>query len=109
LNQRPHPDRKGPAWVGRWQPAWVEVDVRRVWGRRRSGSRGQGDGVAEGLELADVGAGLAVGVDAAGVVVGAQVVEAGGGSASRCQTITRMDRAMATRALSLPMRRTRRR
>src|SRR5215203_2796079 len=72
-------DRKRPAWVGRWQPASVEVDVRRVWGRRRSGSRGQGDGVAEGLELADVGAGLAVLVDAAGVVVGAQVLEADGG------------------------------
>jgi hypothetical protein len=39
----------------------------------------QGDGVAEGLELADQAAGLAAGVDAAGVVVGAQVAEAGGG------------------------------
>jgi hypothetical protein len=32
LNLRLHPDRKRPAWVGRWQPAWVEMDVRRVWG-----------------------------------------------------------------------------
>jgi hypothetical protein len=39
----------------------------------------QGDGVAEGLELTDQAAGLAAGVDAAGVVVGAQVAEAGGG------------------------------
>src|SRR5215213_831355 len=44
-----------------------------------SGGRLQGDLVAERLELADEVAGLAGGVDAAGVVVGAQVVEAGGG------------------------------
>jgi hypothetical protein len=36
--------------------------------------------VAERLELVDEVAGLAVVVDAAGVVVGAEVVEAGGGS-----------------------------
>src|SRR6266705_116475 len=53
--------------------------MRRGCGRRRSGGRGQGDVVAERLELADVVAGLAVVVDAAGVVVGAEVVEAGGG------------------------------
>jgi hypothetical protein len=28
LNLGPHPDRKRPPWVGRWQPASVEVDVR---------------------------------------------------------------------------------
>jgi hypothetical protein len=41
LNLRLHPDRKRPPWVGRWQPASVEVDVRRVWGPasvRRPGS-----------------------------------------------------------------------
>src|SRR5215207_4383542 len=43
-----------------------------------SGGRLQGDPVAEGLELAYEVAGLAALVDAAGVVVGAQVVEAGG-------------------------------
>jgi hypothetical protein len=50
-----------------------------VWGRRRSGGRGQGDAVAQRLELANVVAGLAVLVDAAAVVVRAEVVEAGGG------------------------------
>src|SRR5215218_2623645 len=44
-----------------------------------SGGRLQGDLVAERLELADEVAGLAALVDAAGVVVGAQIVEAGGG------------------------------
>src|SRR5512142_1812860 len=44
-----------------------------------SGGLGEGDGVAEGFELADVVAGLAVVVDAAGVVAGAEVVVAGGG------------------------------
>src|SRR5215207_8113044 len=44
-----------------------------------SGGRLQGDLVAERLELADEVAGLAALVDAAGVVAGAQVVEAGGG------------------------------
>jgi hypothetical protein len=69
----------------------------------------QGELVAEGLELADEVAGLGGGVDAAGVVVGAQVTEAGGGVGEQGQTIIRTERAMATRALSLPMRRTRRR
>jgi hypothetical protein len=40
---------------------------------------GEGDGVAEGLELADVAAGFLVFVGAAGVVTGAEVVIAGGG------------------------------
>src|SRR5579859_2262295 len=44
-----------------------------------SGCLGEGDGVAEGFELADVVAGLALLVDAAGVVTGAEVVVAGGG------------------------------
>src|SRR6266516_7071214 len=46
---------------------------------RGSGGGGEGDGVAECFELADVVAGLAASVDAAGVVAGAQVGEAGGG------------------------------
>ena len=41
--------------------------------------RGEGDGVAECFELADEVAGFLVGVDAAGVVAGAEVVVAGGG------------------------------
>ena len=61
------------------------------------------------LKLVDEVAGLAAHVDAAGVVVGAEVLEAAVGSASRCQTITRIERATATRALRLPMRRTSRR
>ena len=40
---------------------------------------GEGDCVAECFELADVVAGLAFGVGAAGVVAGAEVVVAGGG------------------------------
>ena len=44
-----------------------------------SGGRGQGDGEPKCLKLADVGAGLAVGVDAAGVEVTAEVVIASGG------------------------------
>src|SRR5512142_2921408 len=44
-----------------------------------SGGLGEGDGVAEGFELADVVAGLAVLVDPAGAVAGAEVVVAGGG------------------------------
>ena len=43
---------------------------------------GEGDVVAEGLELADVAACAAFGVDAASVVVRAEVVVAGVGSAS---------------------------
>ena len=39
---------------------------------------GEGDGESERFELADVAAGLLVLIDAAGVVAGAQVVEAGG-------------------------------
>src|SRR5215471_8159616 len=43
-----------------------------------SGGRGEGDGVAEGFELADVAAGLAVLVDSAGVPGGAEGTEPGG-------------------------------
>ena len=46
---------------------------------KRSGGWAQGDGEAEGLELADVVEGLAVLVDAGRVVVAAEVVEARGG------------------------------
>jgi hypothetical protein len=41
--------------------------------------RGEGDGEPEGFELADVAAGLAAGVDAAGLIARAEVVVAGGG------------------------------
>jgi hypothetical protein len=43
------------------------------------GGLGDGDGAAEGLELADVVADFALLVDAAGVVAAAEVVVAGGG------------------------------
>jgi len=49
--------------------------VRLVFGWR-SGRGGEGDGVAERFELSDVVAGAAFGVDAPGVVVGAEVVVA---------------------------------
>src|SRR6266496_1293660 len=48
-----------------------------TWGRYGSGGRGDGDGQAERLELADVVADLLVLVGAAGVVVGAEVGIAG--------------------------------
>ena len=44
-----------------------------------SGGVGEGDGVAQCLELSDVAAGLAVLIDAAGVVAGAELAEPGGG------------------------------
>ena len=80
-----------------------------VVGPFSGGGLGQGDGEAERLELADMTAGLAVGVGPAGVMAGAELAEAAAGPASRCQTITRMERATATRARSLPRRRTTRR
>ena len=49
-----------------------------VWLRGCSGGSGgrfEGDGVAEGFELADVVAFLGVGIGVGGVVVGAEVVE----------------------------------
>ena len=44
-----------------------------------SGGRGQGDGEPECLQLADVVAGLAIGVGAVGIEVRAQVMEPCGG------------------------------
>jgi hypothetical protein len=44
-----------------------------------SGCGSEGHGEPECFELADVVAGLAVGVGAAGVVAGAEIAEAGGG------------------------------
>src|ERR671919_152405 len=57
--------------TGDGEGGWARFD--------RSGSWFEGDLVAERLELVHEAAGLAVAVDAAGVVVGAQVVEASGG------------------------------
>jgi hypothetical protein len=62
----------------------------------------EGDGVAEGFELADVVALAAFGVDAGGVEPRAEVVEAASGSDSRCQAMTRMERPVATMASSEP-------
>ena len=55
-------------------------EPRRWW---PSGGVGDGEGVAEGLELADEVSGLAVGIDATGVVVGAEVDGAGVGVVER--------------------------
>ncbi len=65
--------------------------------------------MTERLELMDNVAGLAVVVHAGGVEVGAEVVESGGGVGEEVPDDARMDRATATRALSLPRRLTRRR
>jgi hypothetical protein len=76
----------------------------------RLGSGGlEGDLVAERLELADVVALGAIGVVAGVVEAGAEVVEAGVGSASSCQTMTRMERPTATMARLVPRRRAMRR
>jgi hypothetical protein len=64
----------------------------------------EGDCVAEGFELADVVAFLAVWADAGVVEVRAQVVEVVSGSASRCQMLMRMERPTATIARFLPRR-----
>ena len=69
----------------------------------------EGDSVAHGGELGDVVAHPAFGGDADGVVVGSEVWKRAVGSLSRFQTMTRMERATATRALSLPRRLTMRR
>ena len=63
--------------------------------RAGSGSGLEADLVAEGLELVEVGAFLALGIDPLVIEVGSQVVVAGGGSDSRCQMITRMERPIA--------------
>jgi hypothetical protein len=78
------------------RPAWA---VRCV-----SGGLGEGDGEAERFELADVAAGSLALVEFVVVVAGAELLVSGGGSASRFQTITRMERATATSALALPRR-----
>ena len=88
--------------------------VVQVWSRgcnlyACSGGGFEGDPVVEGLELADVVAPGTFGAEVVVVEVAAEVVEAGRGSDSRCQMMTRMDRATATRALSLPMRLAKRR
>jgi len=75
----------------------------------RSGGVGEGDGEPERFELADVVAGFFVFAGAAGVIAGAEFAEVAVWLVSRCQMMTRMVRAMATRALSLPRRRTIRR
>ena len=74
-----------------------------------SGDGFEGDAVAQGGELRDVATGSAFDVDAGRVVVGAEVVERAVGSLSRFQMMNRIDRATATRALSLPRRLTMRR
>jgi hypothetical protein len=61
------------------------------------------------LELADVVALGGLGVDAGVVEAGTEVVIAGLGSASRCQTMTRMERPTATMAFLVPRRRAMRR
>jgi hypothetical protein len=70
---------------------------------------GTGDGEPERLELADVVAGLAVFVGPAGVIADAEFAEAGGPAGEQVPDDDQMVRAMATRALSLPRRRTIRR
>jgi hypothetical protein len=59
--------------------------------------------------LADVVASLGEGVDVVVVVIGAELEEAGSGSAWRCQMITSMERPTATMAFFLPRRRAMRR
>jgi hypothetical protein len=69
----------------------------------------EGDLVAERFELADVVALAAISVATGVVEARAKVVEAAVGSASRCQTITRMERPTATMAFLVPRRRAMRR
>jgi hypothetical protein len=69
----------------------------------------EGDGVAEGLQLADVLTDLAGGVGAGGVVVRAEVDECVSSSESSAQMMTRMERPTATIARFLPRRRAMRR
>ena len=64
----------------------------------RLGSGFEGDPVAHGCELGDVVAQSPLDGDSAGVVVGAEVVEASGRVSQRCQMMTSMERATATRA-----------
>jgi hypothetical protein len=82
------------------------IRVVRWWpGDGRSGGRFEGDLVAEDLQLADVVAPGALRTKAGVVAADAQSWNRTVGSASRCQTITRMDRPTATIARLLPRRR----
>ncbi len=81
----------------------------RVRAKLWSGGGFEGDSVAEGFELADVVAPLAFRADAVIVEPGAEVVEAGLGSDSRCEMMTRMKRPTATMAFFFPRRRAMRR
>jgi hypothetical protein len=91
----PAPGRLLPSF---WRPASVPVgrkwpcsccSDRKITHLGWSGNLGEDDGVAEGFQLADVVAHLAVLVDPAGVVAGAEVVVAGGAAGQQGQTITR--------------------
>jgi hypothetical protein len=75
-----------------------------LWGEVGLGGLGEGDGEAERFELADVVAGSLALVEYVVVVVGAELLVAAVGLASRFQTITRMERATATSAVALPRR-----
>src|ERR1700682_4779207 len=83
----------------------------RLWWCVVGGSGGgfEGDSEAQRGELGDVVAHPAFDVDPGDVVVGPRSWKRARGSASRCQTMTRMERATGTRALSLPRRLTMRR
>jgi len=64
----------------------------------------EGDGVAEGFELADVVALLAFGADAGVVKSEPRSWKLAPGLDSRCQTMTRIERPTATMAFFLPRR-----
>ena len=82
ITEIPMSDRKNTRgeWAGDSDPAGRAEpgDVVPVW-VLGSGGGFEGDPVAHGGELGDVVADLSFGGDAVGVVVGAEVVEAGGG------------------------------
>jgi hypothetical protein len=85
--------------------------VRRAWsaGVGLGGGGGDGDLEAEGLELAEVGADLAVAAGFAFVPVGAEVGEPGFGVGEQVPEMTRMERATAHLARFPPRRLDRRR
>jgi hypothetical protein len=74
-----------------------------------SGGGLEGDGVAEGFELADVVALFVFGVDAGVGEAGAEVTEAGGGVREQVPDDVRMERPTATMARLVPRRRAMRR
>src|ERR1022692_5098517 len=76
---QPRPARKITFLSGRAAAPAEPAPGPPVTAGRWSGGLGDGDGETEGFELADVIAGLAVLVSAAGVVAGAQLVVPGGG------------------------------